>query len=122
MSEFDEQVAVVTWFRMQYPEHCMRLIASGNGLHIAGTAIHKAIKWRKFRDSGGVAGVADLFLAIPAGRYHGLWVEMKYGKNTVTDEQNHFLSDMADAGYAIVICYSAQSAIDAIKIYLKYLT
>ncbi len=119
MSEHAEQCAAVAWFRLQYPQHRRRLIASGNGLHIAGTPMQRAIKWRKFEKAGGVKGTLDLFLAIPRGPHHGLFIEMKYGKNTTTDDQDSFADDMQELGYATTTCWSADEAIKAIQNYLK---
>jgi len=63
-------------------------------------------------------GVADIFIAIPSGEYHGLWVEMKAGKNKPTPLQLEFLANMKSKGYATAICYDAPTAIKTLEDYL----
>lgn len=52
------------------------------------------------------------------GRYHALYIEMKYGKNTTTREQAEFLCGMTEAGNLAVVCHDAQAAIDLIERYV----
>ena len=75
--EHDEQVAVVNWWRAQYPKFAGLLFASANGLYLGGTPRQRAVRWALFEKSGGRAGVADLMLAIAAKGFHGLWIEVK---------------------------------------------
>lgn len=63
------------------------------------------------------AGVADVFLPVPIEQgkhsdiwYHGLWIEMKFGSNKPTPEQNSFLASMREAGYATAVCYTFADA------------
>ncbi|MBS0056947.1 VRR-NUC domain-containing protein [Yersinia sp. Marseille-Q3913] len=69
-------------------------------------------------------GVPDLFLALPRGRYAGLWIEMKSNKGHIDNNQNSWLLKLADIGYKVDVLYSFLSAKDAIVFYLandKYL-
>ena len=66
------------------------------------------------------AGVSDIFIAIASGEYHGLWVEMKAGKNKTTPCQKEFLINMSNEGYATAICYSATQAINTLEKYLSF--
>ncbi len=65
------------------------------------------------------AGVSDIFVPLPKGKYHGLYIEMKVKPNKPTDKQKDFLADMAVAGYATAVCYGADDAIRVTKQYLK---
>lgn len=65
------------------------------------------------------AGVSDIFIPVPKGKYHGLYIEMKVKPNKPTDKQKEFLADMESAGYAAVVCYSADEAIGVTKEYLR---
>jgi len=62
-------------------------------------------------------GVSDVFIAVPREMFHGLFIEMKAGKNKTTKSQDEFLSDMRESGYATAICYGATEAINIIKNY-----
>lgn len=60
------------------------------------------------------AGVADVFLPVALFGWHGLWIEMKWGTNKPTPEQNDFLSRMEDLEYRTAVCYSFERAKAAI--------
>ncbi|MBQ9273311.1 MAG: VRR-NUC domain-containing protein [Succinivibrio sp.] len=67
-------------------------------------------------------GVPDLFLAIAAGPYHGLFIEMKRAvksASTVSAEQKAWKEALCAEGYASVIAYGADAAKEAIKTYLS---
>lgn len=70
------------------------------------------------KKSGLTPGIFDLFLPYPAHDYHGLYIEMKHGRNKVTPEQARFCAYANDAGYHAVVCYGAAEAIQAIEDYL----
>ena len=63
-------------------------------------------------------GISDLHLPYPHGRYHALYIEMKYGKNVTTQEQREFLCDMKEADNLVAVCHDTQSAIDLIERYV----
>lgn len=82
-----------------------------------------AIRGSKAKAEGVKAGVWDIFLPVPIIAdammlhwWHGLYIEMKVGKNQLTKEQLEFMTDLS--GYNFAVCYSWQEARDAI---LKYL-
>lgn len=65
------------------------------------------------------AGVPDIMLAYPNKKYHGLFIEMKYGKNKPTDNQKIWIEHLNDVGYLAVVCYKAEEAFETIQEYLK---
>jgi hypothetical protein len=66
-----------------------------------------------------VAGVPDLFLAIPNKDYHGLFIEMKREtKSKVSDNQKEVIALLKSQGYAVEICYGFQEAVDCFNNYL----
>lgn len=71
------------------------------------------------RLEGCSAGVPDLFVPIPKGEYHGLFIEMKYGKNKPTEHQTKWLNYLNSVGYLAVVCYGCENAIKTIEKYLK---
>jgi hypothetical protein len=74
---------------------------------------------KKLKDEGFMPGVADLFLMIPRGEYHGMFIEMKAEKGTLQTEQKEFLERADNQGYMAVTCYGFLEAKEAITQYLK---
>lgn len=65
------------------------------------------------------AGVPDLFLPVSRNNFHGLYIEMKVGSNTCTENQKEWLRRLKEERYKTKVCYGAQEAIDTIKEYLN---
>lgn len=98
-TEHDLQVSCVTWFRNRYRQLAAHLFAIPNGASFGGSAKDRAIQWRKLEAEGAMAGVADLFLAVPSGNLAGLWIEMKTEKGTQSKVQKQFEMNMIRAGF-----------------------
>ena len=110
-----EQAKVVAWARANernYP-YLQLLHCSLNGVKMTKAQAGRAIA------QGMLSGVPDLFLPVPKNGYHGLFIEMKYGSNKVTENQEKFLQNAANVGYAISVCYSANEAIKRIEDYYE---
>ncbi len=115
--EADQQKQVVTWARWasksnKYPMLEM-LHCSLNGVKLS------PIQAKIAKAQGMLSGVPDLFLPVPKNGYHGLFIEMKYGSNKVTESQEKFLQNAANVGYAVSVCYSANEAIKRIEDYYQ---
>lgn len=112
--EDTEQIRVMDWAakaECRYPElRWLHHIPNG-GARNSGEAV-------KLKRMGVKSGISDICLPFPHGRYHGLYIEMKYGKNVATREQKEFLCDMRDADHYVAVCHDAQSAIDTIERYV----
>ena len=113
MSEHTEQVAVIQWYRYQYPKYAKYLFSIPNGgvRHI-GTAV-------KLKAEGGLSGISDLFLMMPTNKYHGLFIEMKVKGGKLSDSQKEFIGNATLMGYQAVVCYGFEQAKDAINNYLQ---
>ncbi len=110
-----EQAKVIAWARANennYP-YLWMLHSSLNGVKMTKAQAGRAIA------QGMLSGVPDLFLPVPKNGYHGLFIEMKYGSNKVTENQEKFLQNAANVGYAISVCYSANEAIKRIEDYYQ---
>lgn len=112
ISEHLEQKAVIQWFRTQYPKYwrCLWAIPNGGKRHIK-TAM-------TLKDEGVLSGVSDLFLMIPKGGWHGLFIEMKAKDGKVTDTQKDFLGTATMMGYQGSVCYGFDEAKKIITDYL----
>jgi len=115
MSEHEEQKALFDWANWEakkYPE-LNRLFAIPNG------GSRHLLVAKKLKAEGVKAGVPDIFFPLPKKPYHGLWIEMKYGKNKLTKEQEKWLNFLNERGYKAIVCYSSEEAIDVIRGYIK---
>lgn len=74
---------------------------------------------QRLKAEGMRSGVPDICLPAPRGKYHGLYIEMKVGRNKPTPEQEDFLTYLAGAGYKSLACWGEKSTIRAIESYLK---
>lgn len=72
----------------------------------------------KMKAEGVKAGVLDIFLPVPSKGFHGLFIEMKVGRNKPTPGQVDFACAVSDLDYCCVLCYSWEGAREQI---LKYL-
>lgn len=71
------------------------------------------------RRQGVKSGVPDLCLPVARGGYHGLYIEMKYGKNKTSENQNKWLEALRAQNYAAAVCYGWQEAQQVITNYLE---
>ena len=65
------------------------------------------------------AGVPDISLPVARGEYHGLYIELKVGKNKQTENQKRWQQLLTDQGYRSIVCYGWREAADAILEYLN---
>lgn len=72
----------------------------------------------KMKEEGAKAGVPDITLPVPCGKYHGLYIEMKWGGNKPTVKQQWWIDRLIEQGYAVLVCYGFEDARDTILRYL----
>lgn len=112
MSEHDEQVALFEAIKfLQYPE-LEWLFAIPNG-----GARHPAVG-KRMKDEGVKAGVWDIMLPVARNGYHGLFIEMKYGANKLSEKQVEFEKHLIQEGYKTHIAYDWQEALEYLKKYI----
>lgn len=112
-TEHEDQCAVIQRFDLKYKEHRGRLFAIPNGSYKSRAAASS------FKKEGLRAGVPDLMLPVAKQGYHGLFIEMKRLKGSVTSkEQKDWHEYLSGQGYLCVVCKGAQSAIDIIDDYM----
>jgi hypothetical protein len=116
MSEFDEQKAVIEWSELmygRYPDLRMLYSTPNEG---AGASRARAGKMKAL---GAKSGVPDLHLPVARGGWFGLYIEMKFGKNTRDDNQVWWHTMLHHRHHFVVTCWRAE---DAIKVLTKYLS
>ena len=122
MSEHDEQVAVVRWFKLQYPRKKDLILSIPNGsvINNGGKKGIGRLKWM-IRE-GFKSGVPDLFIAVPRNGYGGLWIEMKdKGKTycSVSKPQRECMENFKYAGYEATWCAGFEEAKKVIEDYMR---
>jgi hypothetical protein len=120
MSESNHQAALVQWWGLQYPHLKNCLISYPSGAIIGGK--NKFALIAKLKNEGWRTGVSDLFLAVPRGGKHGLWIEMKDIKKTlcsVSQEQRDHIDLMHSQGYEAIWCAGFEVAKAAIETYMN---
>ncbi len=110
MSEHNEQAKLFSWTRYRPELRWMFAIPNG-GLRNKATAA-------KLYAEGVRAGIWDIMLPIPSKGYHGLFIEMKFGHNKLTELQEQFGVFATGQGYLCKVAYSAEEAIEIIDEYL----
>lgn len=66
------------------------------------------------------AGVPDLFLPVPRGTAHGLYIEMKVGDGRLSKEQAEFADEAVADGYSVVVAWDWALAKQAVLDYLAH--
>ena len=98
--EDSEQMAIIKWAKWQkhgdgklsdYLHHS----PNGGKRHIT-TAM-------RFKAMGTLAGFPDLFLFIPKGGYHGLFIELKVKGGRTNDNQKTMIERLIKQGYTVIL-------------------
>lgn len=114
--EADYQVALFRWvnFKINQGDERYKLI-----FHVPNGGSRHKLEAINLKRQGVKAGVADIFVDIPAKNAHGLRIELKAGRNKVSPAQKEFLELEAANGYKVAVCYGTEEAIKTIEEYLK---
>ena len=107
------QSACVNEFRRLFPKYAMVLFAIPNG----GARDAKTGYWLK--QEGVIAGVPDLLLAVPKGKYASLYIEIKSPIGRQTKEQILMQVELEHHGNKYVICRNVEQFIEEIQNYLS---
>ena len=113
MSERDEQIKLFQWIKLNPKIKPFALYIPNDGKRSPQLgAIYKRMGLRP--------GTSDIFIAMPnkTKTHHGLWIELKWGKNKATPAQLEFINDMRSQGYYAEVVWGADDAIQLIKDYL----
>lgn len=121
-TEESEQVALFCWAalpetRNHYPE-LQWMFAIPNG------GLRNKIIAAKLKAQGVKAGVLDIFLPVPRGNFHGLFIELKRGatanhrRGYLDPDQKRWIEGMRALGYGAICCIGW---IDASHIIIQYL-
>ena len=110
--EYQNQKAVVQWFRLQFPNKLLNADTGGVWTRNIATAMKNKV-------SGHSNGYPDLFIPEPTEKYKGLFIEMKSAKGYPTPEQKFWISELNKRNYKVVICHSFNEAKNVIDGYFS---
>lgn len=68
----------------------------------------------KLKAEGVKRGVPDVMLPVSRGGYHGLWIELKAGKNRTSAEQDDWIAALLRAGYLVQVVWDEWQEAQAI--------
>ena len=109
--EAHEQAALFNW--AAYVPELKYMYAVPNG------GSRNKIEAANLKRQGVKRGVPDICLPLPKGKYHGLYIELKYGKGRASENQKDYLEYLASVGYKAVLCYGYDEARIEIEKYLR---
>lgn len=112
--EHIQQCALMRWAGYQqraHPELALLFAIPNGGLRSKATAA-------KLKAEGVKAGVPDICLPVAKGEYHGLWIEMKAGRNKPTAPQVQWHMRLSQQGHRVAVCWGWEAARDVIEEYL----
>ena len=113
-SEHLEQVQLVAMVEAAYPREAAMLFAIPNG---GDRNVLVAVKLKK---EGVRRGVPDMFLALPRGGWHGLFIEMKRRRGgVVSPEQAAYIEALRAQGYRAEVCKGCDEALEVLRDYLS---
>ena len=112
--EAADQEAIFRWAELnknKYPELALLY-------HIPNGGSRNKIEAANLKRQGVKAGVPDICLPVPRGEYHGLYIELKHGKNKLSNLQREWLGWLNQQGHLALCAYGWE---DTIKVIQKYL-
>lgn len=114
MSEHTEQAALFEWAAWNQSKaaalNMLYAVPNGGKRDKRTAAMLKA--------EGVKRGVPDVVLPVARGGFHGLYIEMKVGRNKTSDEQNTWIAALEAEGYCTVVAYGWEAAARALCDYL----
>lgn len=113
-SEHDEQKALFQWSALhagRCPELALMFAIPNGGKRDPVTAV-------RLRDEGVKPGVPDICLPVARQGWHGLFIELKWGRNKPSEPQLDWLARLTEQGYLAVVAWGWQEAAEVIRDYL----
>lgn len=115
-TEAQEQTTLFEWARLQrgkYPE--LDLL-----FHVPNGGSRNKAEAGRLRAEGVKAGVPDICLPVPRGKYHGLYIELKRKRGGRIDPaQMAWIEALMKQGYSVAICKGWETAAEIILNYLE---
>lgn len=110
--EEEMQMRIVRLMGEIYPQYADLLVHNANEFH--GTMRQGARRKRL----GVRKGFPDFSFFLPSKYYHGLFIELKYGKNGQSKEQKEYQKRLESVGYQYVVCRGEDEFIRGMNQYI----
>lgn len=110
-----EQISLFRWASLaenKYPE--LKLM-----YHVPNEGKRNAATGSRLKQAGLKSGVPDIVLPVARGGYIGLYIELKYGRNKITENQKVWLRELREQNHLTAVCYGWEQARELIENYLK---
>lgn len=116
-NEDKEQQTLIKWsvqasIRREFPE--LKLL-----FHIPNERKCDPREGKRLKLMGVKAGVPDLFLPVPRGGYHGLFIELKAENGKPSESQLWWRNELNGQHYFSAVCYGWLQASELIVRYLR---
>ena len=108
--EHQTQCACVQWFRLAYPKFLIYSIPNARKV--------SKVQGARLVSEGVVSGLPDLHIPIAKKGFHGLYIEMKAGKNKPSPNQITIMDKLRNEGYKCVVCWNLDEFMKEVKDYL----
>lgn len=95
------------------------LHAIPNGGSRGSNASDRAREGARMKAEGVKPGVADIFLPVASAGFHGLYIELKAMRGSLSADQKEFVQYALNGGYAVCV---ARGYMEAVKAIVGYLT
>lgn len=105
------QQSCVRWFYYRYPDKIIYAIPNGGYRNKFEASIMK--------EEGILRGMLDLCIPVARCGYHGLYIEMKYGKNILSSDQKEIIAKLKSEGYKCEVCYTLDEFINVVNSYIN---
>ena len=116
-SEGQEQAALMGWAALEMKRGRMPELALL--FHIPNGGARNKAEAGRFKAEGVKAGVPDLFLPVPRGEHHGLFIEMKRRDGgRLSKEQKEWIAALQAQGYQVEVCAGWNEAAEVLTEYL----
>ena len=115
IAEAAHQENIMQWAQYnlgKYPELAMLF-------HIPNGGSRNKLEAYNLKRQGVKAGVPDLCLPVPRGKYNGLYIELKKENGRASTDQRWWGEQLQSQGYYWQICYGWEAAVKTIEEYLR---
>ena len=111
--EHQIQAAFFKWARME------KGIPLLDTIYVIPNAAKRSVRMASIMKAEGMlSGVWDVHWPVPRGRYAGLWIEFKAGKNGLSENQVLFRNKLQEF-FKFVVCYDWLSAANTVRAYSR---
>ncbi len=109
-----EQIKLFRWIDFAAGKHPeLRLL-----FHVPNGGSRNKAEAANLKRQGVRPGVPDLCFPVARGKYHGLYIELKAGKNKPAEHQRKWITALRAQRYAVAVCYGWEEAARVLEKYL----